>query len=350
MIVSSVVIFVLVLGLLVFVHELGHFLTAKLVGIRVEEFAFGFPPRLVSVVKRGTRYSINGVPLGGYVRLLGEEGHSRDKRAYSQKPPLQRLLVIVAGVLMNFLVAWVLLTLWFGITIAHPPMNAVVVGQVLKNSAADQAGLITGDLVISADHARLTSANDLARFTKDHAGMPVQFVVRRFGKNVTKMIILRAAPAPLGIAPIDLGILPEGLVVWQAPWYAITELWGIIVTNIVFIGHVLASLGHGTTVEGEVSGPVGIYGFLSQMVSLGPLYLTRFVANLSLLIGFFNILPIPALDGGKALFVAAELVSRRKIVREHVERAIHFGGFVVLMGILVIITYHDIIRFVTRRL
>ncbi len=344
------ILFIFILGLLVFVHELGHFLVARAAKIKVQEFAFGFPPRLFSKLSGGTNYSLNLLPLGGYVKLLGEDERSRDKGSYSSKPPATRLTVVLAGVVMNLFLAWLLLTIWFAITIIRPPTSAVVIGQVIPGSPAAAAGLIAGDLLIKTDGELVSTAQDLARFTREHQAQAVTFTVRRFGNTVTKQITLTNLPAPLGVAPVDLGALPEGLNVYLAPVYALSEIWGTIVANTRFIYQAVFSIAGGPKVEGELAGPIGIFGILSQMVSLGPLYLLRFIANLSLLVGFFNILPIPALDGGKAAFIAVELVSRRKLIREQVEQAIHFAGFVLLIGVLVLVTYQDIVRLVTRKL
>ena len=348
--ITTAIIFILILGLIVFFHEFGHFAIARAVGIKVEEFAFGFPPRLASFLRRGTRYSLNLLPLGGYVRLLGEEKPSASAKSFSAKPPAVRLVVIVAGVAMNLLLAWLLLTVWFAVTITKPPANAVVVAQVLGGSAAQKAGLLPGDLISSADGKSLSSAEGLAAITAQRAGQTIDFEVRRFGRTVTKRVELGLPPAPLGVAPVDLGKLPESYRAELAPFYALAEIWATIAANAVFIGKVAASLVSDIRVEGEVAGPVGIFGVLSQMVSLGPLYILRFAASLSLLVGFFNILPIPALDGGKAAFVFSELVSRRRLVREQVEQTIHFVGLVVLLSLLVVVTYQDIVKLVTRRL
>lgn len=350
MTIATGIIFLLILGLLVFIHELGHFLVARAAGIKVLEFAFGFPPRLLSKLRAGTRYSINALPLGGYVRLLGEDERSGAPGSYSGKPPATRLVVVLAGVVMNLVLAWVLLSAWFAVTIARPPANAVVVGQVIPGSPAAQAGLVAGDVLVAVSGETMATAQDLARFTREHQSETVIFNIRRFGDTVVKPITLGALPAPLGVAPVDLGVLPEGLKVYLAPVYALSEIWGTVAANTQFIVQALGSLGGGPKVEGELAGPIGIFGILSQMVSLGPLYLLRFIANLSLLVGFFNILPIPALDGGKAAFIAAELVSRRKVVREQIEQTIHLIGFALLLGVLVFVTYQDIVRLVTRRL
>lgn len=350
MTIATLILFIFILGLLVFVHELGHFLVARAAKIKVQEFAFGFPPRLITKLSGGTRYSVNLLPLGGYVKLLGEEENSRQKGSYSSKPPAARLLVVLAGVAMNFMLAWLLLTVWFAITIVKPPSNAVIIGQVIPGSPAAAAGLAAGDVLVKTDGQVIRTAHDLARFTRERQAQSVTFTVRRFGDTVVKQITLASLPAPLGVAPVDLGALPEGLSVYLAPVYALAEIWGTVAANTRFIYQAVLSVAGGPKVEGELAGPIGIFGILSQMVSLGPLYLLRFIASLSLLVGFFNILPIPALDGGKAAFLAAELVSRRKVVREQVEQAIHFAGFVLLIGVLVLVTYQDIIRLVTRKL
>lgn len=346
----TLLLFLLILGLLVNVHELGHFIAARASAIRVEEFAFGFPPRLLSRRAKGTRYSLNLIPLGGYVRLLGEEAVSTARDSYSAKPPHLRLIVVVAGVVANLVLAWLLLTIWFAFTITRPPANAVVISQVLSSSAAAQAGLVAGDVVVAADGVAIAQAKQLAEFTKAHAGSAVTFTIRRFGRSVSKTLVLGQKEAPLGVAPVDLGRVPEGLSPWRAPLYALAEISSTVAVNARFLSQAVGSLLGGPKVEGEVAGPVGIFGILSQMVSLGPLYILRFIANLSLLVGFFNILPVPALDGGKAAFVLSELISRRRLIREQLEQTIHFVGFVLLLSLIAIVTYRDIIRLVTRQL
>lgn len=350
MTILTAVLFIVILGLLVFCHELGHFLAARAAKIKVEEFAFGFPPKLVGKLKGGTRYSVNLLPLGGYVRLLGEDQTSKVPASYGRKPPSVRLAVVVAGVLANLILAWVLLTVWFAVTIVSPPANAVVVAQVIPESPAAAAGLLPGDVLVKTDGEQVGTAEDLARFTRERAARTITLTVRRFGRSVEQRIVLGQLPAPLGVAPVDLGALPEGFKSYLAPVYALQDIWATVAANLGFIVQALRSVTGGPPVEGGISGPVGIFGILSQMVSLGPLYILRFIANLSLLVGFFNILPIPALDGGKAVFVVAELISRRKVVREQIEQTIHFIGFILLVGLLVVVTYQDIMRLVSQRL
>lgn len=367
MVILVIILFLIILGLLVFVHELGHFLIARRNGVKVEEFGFGFPPRLGGFYRSSetgklrwfwkkndklrkdiadTVYSINWIPLGGFVKLLGEEEICDHPRSFSCKSPWARTKVLVAGVLGNFLLAWILLTIWFWIIPRNLPQEIVVIS-VGKNSPADIAGIKPNDFILKGDDQNIKTTKDLSNFTKSHQGQEAIFTIEHFGKNIEKTIKLgENTDTPLGISMAEIGgdQIPK-FPWWQAPYYAFMEMIAVIWMSLQFIGGLIASLFGGAKVSTEsVSGPVGIFAFLYQIIYFGVAYIIRFAALLSVAIGFFNILPFPALDGGRLVFVAAEAIRGKKIVKMEFESMLHWIGFLILLALVAVITYHDIGR------
>lgn len=365
MVVLVIILFLVILGILVFVHELGHFLVARRNGVKVEEFGFGFPPRVGGFYRsRDTKklrwfwkkndrhrkditdtiYSINWIPLGGFVKLLGEEEACDDSRSFSCKSPWARAKVLVAGVLGNFLLAWVLLTIWFWIIPRDLPQQVVVIS-VNKNSPAEIAQIKPNDFILKGNNTDIKTAQDLNNFTKSHQGQEVTLIIEHFGKNIEKTVKLgENTDTPLGISLAEVGgdQIPK-FPWWQAPYYAFMEMVAVIWMSLQFIAQFIASLFGGTKVSTEgVSGPIGIFAFLYQIIYFGFSYVVRFIALLSIAIGFFNILPFPALDGGRLLFVVAEAIRGKKIIKIEFENMLHWVGFLVLLALVAIITYHDI--------
>lgn len=346
------VLFLFVLGLLVIIHEFGHFLAAKKLGVQVEEFAFGFPPRLWAKAWRGTVYAINAVPLGGYVRLRGESGEVTDKTSFAGQSAGRRAVIAVAGVAMNLLLAWALLTLWFGYATLKLPNGALFVTEVLPGTAAEQAGLKVGDFIMAVDGQHPTETADLQTATKAGAGKTVKIDIRRFGRDELKTVQLGQGDAPLGVA-IEKVAADEALpTIWLAPLAALQAMWNVVVTTFIIIGTVLGGLIHASPAARQaataVSGPIGVYGLLAQMSSLGVWFVLRFVGLFSLSLAIFNLLPIPGLDGGRLLFLAIEGVARRKVVADKVEQLIHLAGFALLLSLVILISVVDIERLLVK--
>lgn len=365
MIFLVIILFLIILGILVFVHELGHFLVARRNGVKVEEFGFGFPPRIGGVYRStkskklrwfwkkndehrkditDTVYSLNWIPLGGFVKLLGEEEVCDHPRSFSCKSPWSRAKVLVAGVLGNFLLAWILLTIWFWIVPRNLPQKIAVIS-VSKNSPAEMAQIKPNDFIIQGNGADIKTSQDLNSFTKSYQGQEVTFTIEHFGKNIEKKVKLgENTDTPLGISLAEVGgdQIPK-FPWWQASYYAFMEMIAVIWLSLQFIGGFIASVFGGAKVSTEgVSGPIGIFAFLYQIIYFGPAYVVRFAALLSVAIGFFNILPFPALDGGRLLFVVAEAIRGKKVVKVEFENMLHWIGFLVLLALVVIVTYHDI--------
>ena len=352
--VLTIIVFIIVLGLLIFVHELGHFLAAKKAGVKVEEFAFGFAPRLWSRKKGETRYSINLIPLGGYVKLYGEEGeHLKDPKSFYSKPLLSRLLVIVAGVIMNFVLAWILF--WIGFTIGMPVTSLnpndipgatikseVVVAETLSNSPAEKSQITKGDIILSANGQTLNNPDDLKNITKANLGKKINFVIKRYGiKKEISAQLSKDKDAPLGVSILEAQKVKVPF--WRAPLVAFQELINLVVMIFqVLIGFFAVLFKTGKAEEVGV-GPVGIWFIFKTATKLGAMYVLQLTALISVNLGIINILPFPALDGGRLIFWFYELI-RKKRITPKVENVVHIIGFVILIALIVLISIRDIMR------
>lgn len=347
----TIIVFIIILGVLIFVHEFGHFIVAKKTGVKVEEFAFGFPPRIFSMKKGETRYSINAIPLGGYVKLYGEEGQTKEKGSFASKPVLIRIAIVVAGVIMNFILAIILMTIGFTIgmtplvtdpaTMSGQKESKVMVAYVQPDSPAAKADLVTGNILNG-----FASTTDLQDFTKAHVGQEVSLSIDKKGKVEDQKITLsQDQEAPLGVAVISITKVKQN--VFVAVWTSIKEVGKVMAALVVFLWDILKNVfttgSAGPQAEG-VSGPVGLFNFTSEAIKIGWIYVLQLVALLSINLGIINILPFPALDGGKVLFLSLEGLFRRKVVRQEIENIIHMIGFALLILLILAITYRDIIH------
>lgn len=348
----TILIFIIVLGVLILFHELGHFIVAQLVGIKVEEFAFGFPPRLLSFKRRGTHYSINLIPLGGYVKLLGEQGESTSHKAFVNKSVTQRLLVIVAGVVMNVILAIILLTIGYRLGMTPLQLNPTALGGqqsayiliagTIDKSPAQIAGLAPGDQITSVNNQIITSVTVLQDLTKQAAGKAIDITIKRNRQDIKYTLTLGKGDVPLGVELVEATKVKLG---FKAALVAATkETWLGIEAIAMFVLNLFKNIFVISKVSESVSGPVGIYSLTAQATKLGLTFVLQLTALLSLNLAVLNIVPFPALDGGRALFIALEGIFRRKLVRENVENIIHTIGFVILIALILAITIRDIIR------
>jgi regulator of sigma E protease len=339
--------FLVILGLLVFVHEAGHFLAAKLSGVKVEEFAFGFPPKIFCVKHGETKYCINAIPFGGYVKMLGEEKQSDSPRAFNKKKPSIRLIILVAGVVMNFLLAGVVFSVGYMVGMSPIRVNPeemggrqshqVIIAQIEEGSAAAKSNLKVGDVVLGYDNI-----DAFGNFTRSNAGKNVDLSVLREGQITDLTIQLSEdQSAPLGVGIVDVPFVK--LTFFKAIYFGFKEMF--LTTGYIFIllyGFFVRLFSSGN-VAGEVSGPVGIFNITGQAVRMGLSYLMQLTAILSINLGLINILPFPALDGGRAILVVLEGVVRRKIIRAEVENMLHFIGFIILILLVAAVTIREVI-------
>lgn len=347
----TILIFIAILVVLVLVHEIGHFLVAKLNGVKVQEFAFGFPPRLYSFTKNGTRYSINLIPLGGYVTLLGEDEAIKQTGSFYSKKVWQKILIVGTGVVMNFILAIVIIAIGFQIgmtplvsdpaTMGGQKTSQVMIVDVLENSAASNAGLEAGNILNG-----FSSPDELSNFTKANAGKSVDLSVSSGSGNRQMAVTLGSSEAPLGVGVVS--ITKVKLPFFQSIWAAIVEVGKAISMFFVILWSIISSLfttGKAGEAGAGVVGPVGIYNFTAQALKIGWIYIFQLIAILSINLGIINILPFPALDGGKILFLSLEGIFRKKVVRQEVENIIHMVGFILLIILVLAITLRDVLRF-----
>lgn len=359
----TIFLFFLILAVLVLVHEAGHFSVAKLFKIRVDEFGFGFPPRLLSFLRGETRYSINLIPFGGFVKIFGEDPTEEIKdgdahRNFSRKPRIVQAFVLVAGILGNFLLAWVLISAGFMVGMPAPaegqwgvPVTntTLTIVEVLSDSPAARAGLEAGDKIRSlAEGARsLTSPSPdsasafvaqtehgVIRVSVERGGAPLLFDVVPTSTLIKDKLAIGIAMDMMGVVqlPIPRAIF-EGV--------KITVLLSVEVARslAVFVRDAFA----GDANLKNLAGPVGIAGLVGQTRAEGVAPLLSLAALISINLALINLIPFPALDGGRLLFVAIEAV-RRKAIPPKIAQTVNAIGFAILLIFMAFITYHDIAR------
>jgi len=342
--VATIIAFPLVLGTLIFVHELGHFIMAKTWRVKVFEFAMGFPPRLASVRRGGTIYSINLLPLGGFVKMMGENGEDAGNPAsFGAKPWWQRSLILVFGPFMNLSLALLLFFItaaWIGSPVITNTVSAVSAG-----SPAQSAGLRHGDRIVAIDGTRVRQLITLHNISERHLGQRVRLTVIRHGRPITVFLVPRAhPPAGQGAMGVVMTVRAQTHPVGESIRLSFEGVGSMIMA----VPNVISSIGaHGTQ---NISGPVGIARLTGEAASSIPQTgwgdFLAFVALLSANLGVLNLLPIPALDGGRLLLVLVSGV-RRKNLNPELEGMIHLVGMAVLLMVIVLISYQDIVRWVS---
>ena len=369
---GTVAAFIAILVVLVLVHELGHFLVAKRAGITVEEFGIGFPPRVASVMWRGTRYSVNWIPLGGFVRMLGEDGDVEVKRlreqgmndaeveqamagAFNRKPVWVRFVVLFAGVAMNFILAASLFAIAFNmpLQVGEGPLT---VTDIQPDSPAAES-LEVGDVITGVDGRTFERSNDLTEYVRDHGGEEVQLQVERDGERIDVAVTPRVVTPEeraQGIGPVGFGYDPQRIVeepsVVTGPLDAIARGTGAAWTLAIQIPGGLADAVGGliglNPEAPDARGPIGIAQETGRVLEAPLVSQLFFVGLLSINLAVLNVLPFPPLDGGRIAVVAVEAVRRRKLPAER-EALIYLTGFAVLIALVILISIQDIQRLIT---
>jgi regulator of sigma E protease len=355
MILATIFAFIIVLGLLIFVHELGHFIAAKKSGMRVEEFGFGFPPRILGIKKGETTYSLNLIPIGGFVKILGENGEEKtNPRSFAHKPLYLRFITLAAGVFMNFVLAACLLSInnFIGTpTVIEDGENnlkdaKIQISAVTADSPAKNSNLKIGDIISSIDGQIPQTTEDVSRLIREKKGKEITLVITRGDDQIEKKITPRES-YPENDGPLGIGIVKTALVSY--PWYQAIYL-GVkdlfLIFGQIFVGFftILKTALSGGSVGAEIAGPVGIAVLTNQVTEMGLSYLIQFTAIFSINIGILNALPFPALDGGRILFLAIEKI-RKKPISQKVEQIIHTSGFLLLILLMLVITVSDTLKF-----
>lgn len=347
-------VFVIVLSVLILVHEFGHFFVAKRAGILVEEFGIGLPPRLFGKKFGETLYSVNLFPIGGFVKLHGEQTEkeaTKPNRAFINKSKKTRSLIIIAGVVMNFVLAILAFAFVYSVTGIPRQTENVKIVEIAQNSPAEKAGVKENDVVREVDGQKISSTSQFIKSIESRKGEEARVIVERNG-NVKEISLTPRTEPPEREGPIGVIIsttetyLPP---LWQRPfigvYYGFQEaiFWGgAVIAGIIKI---FSDLFAGQ-VPKDLAGPVGIFAITSEAASYGYLAVINFVGILSVNLAILNILPFPALDGGRLLFIGIESIFGRRVLPK-VEATIHTLGMVVLILVIIAITAHDIRRLIS---
>jgi len=382
---TTIVLFIVILGLLVFVHEFGHFITAKKLKTGVEEFGFGFPPRMIGIYKTEdgkwkkvfkktpvfakpedgdpktapTIYSLNWIPLGGFVKIKGEDGSDISSDSFASKKIWERAVILVAGVTMNIILAIVILSIGFSIGLPRvlddktSGLNikdkSVQIVSIVKGSSAYEAGLEPGDEILAVD-GQPYNFEFTSNYLTKKVGEEVVYRLKRSGGDTFEKILIPQILMETGKGGVGVGIVEVGIVSYpwhQAIWKGLTEtVYYVKEIAIAFLG-LLKGLITGTANTENLSGPVGIAVLTGRVARLGFAYLMQFAAILSINLAIINIFPFPALDGGRLFFLLIEKI-RGKAINQKIENIVNNLGFGLLMLLVVVITYKDFLKFGDR--
>lgn len=361
---ASILVFLLVLSILILVHELGHFIVAKRFGVMVEEFGFGLPPRLFGKKIGETLYSINALPFGGFVRLHGENFEdlpagrhgeiTYPKRSFLKKSKRKRIVIIVAGVVMNFFLAIAAFAITYSFNGIPKTTKDVKVVDVTTSSPAQIAGIIVGDIVRKVNNTTIATNDEFINLVDQSKGKKVNLEIERTvnSEKTTKKITLspRLNP-PEGEGPMGVVITTTEIYyppILLRPFYGIyygfkdAIFWG---KNVIlgFYG-IFVNLFKGQVPQ-DIAGPVGIFALTSEASKIGIFAVINFIGILSVNLAILNVLPFPALDGGRLFFIFLEGVIGRKVLPK-VEAMVHTVGMIILLALLLAVTAHDIIRLI----
>lgn len=430
----AVIIFLIILGVLVFVHELGHFVVARRNGVKADEFGFGFPPRIVGfqfmkgkkheekieieslqidkvdikiseteeIVREtitekmhkvdaivpvrkwrfiwgnddgddenekkdlveseennfsgGTIYSINWIPLGGFVKIKGADTLETGEDSFAGKKAWPRIKILAAGVVMNFVLAWILLSV--SLMIGSPEMidnNQVDIADakiqidgVVAGSPAEIAGIKIGDEIVKENiQANFRNVEDVQNFIKENKGKEIELSLKR----ENKIVIIKSAPrenAPEGEGALGISLSQIKITAYpffQSLWMGAVEVYQITIAILAALWGIIAGLFAGKGVGADVSGPIGIAMLTKQVATLGMTYVLRFAALLSINLGIINALPIPALDGGRILFILIEKIKGSPVSQE-TEQKFHTIGFILLILLMILVTLRDVVKII----
>ncbi len=358
----TILLFLLILAALVFFHELGHFLAAKIFGIRVDEFAIGFPPRLFSYKHGETEYSINLIPFGGYVKIFGENPDenevSNDKRSFQNVSKLKQATVLFAGIFMNIIFGWLMISSAYNIGLLtyldNPQQNnatniSVAILSVMKDSPAEKGGLKEGDQIESiTSNKTKTEIKDISQvqsIVTENSKINIEYKRENTTGSVEILVSNNLLDGKKGIG-IGMGYV--GIVRYSFPssLYEGAKLTAYEIKDItVGIYEFLKSAIKGQGNFSEVSGPVGIVSLVGKAKAMGIAYLFAFISIISLNLAVLNFIPFPALDGGRILFVVIEAVIRRKI-NPKILNWVNGIGFGLLIVLMIVITYKDIAKLI----
>lgn len=331
---------ILIFVLLIIIHEFGHFIAAKLCGVRVNEFAVGFGPKLFKKKFGETTYAVNLVPLGGYCAMEGEDETSGDERAFCNKKPLQRLFIVANGAIFNLILGLIIVAITL---IPTDRFASTTVAKFQDGAVSAQHGLEVGDTIIKVSGRRIFTTYDLSyAFTgvKDSVDMTVV----RDGKKVELEDVKFDTDQIKGISYVKVDFFVEG--VEKTPLSFISQTFNQAIANCRVVWFSLIDLITGKYGISAVSGPVGITAAIGSVAKANLFDILPIMALITINLGIFNLLPLPALDGGRILFILVELVTRKPVPQKY-EGIIHTVGLVILLAFMLLVTAKDIISLIT---
>ncbi len=352
--VFTILITILIFGLLIFIHEFGHFITAKLCGVKVHEFSLGMGPKLVSFGKKETKYSLRLLPIGGYVKMEGEDDESQDERAFCNKKVWKRIVIVSAGAIMNLILGFLILIIC--VCAFSPLISSTTIAEFSENAVTQQSGLQIGDRIIKINNKHVNISNDVvfelqrAKTTEDGKYLISDIEVFRNGEKIkidnVKFLYNKINDEQTqtsynqliidfkvkGIKKTFFSVIKqaffEGVVIGKSIWISLVDLFSNFQLN-------------------KISGVVGVGEVIGEAASAGIDYLLNIITFITINLGIFNLLPIPALDGGRLLFLIFEAIFRKPIPAKY-EGIIHAVGFIILIGFMFVVMFKDIFILFTR--
>lgn len=355
--VFTVIIAFLSLIALVTLHEFGHFIVAKRFGVKVEEFGIGYPPRIFGKKIGETIYSLNLLPFGAFVKMPGEIGQVNDPRSFSSQAIWKRALIALAGVVSFWIMAAILFSIVFNLGTAVAVDDEasglvnprVQIASISADSPAKLAGLEPGDTIkimaIGEEQLVVNKIKEVQEFSNAHLGQEITLTVER-GKEVFEVKVVPRVSPPAGEGPLGVALVRTAMQSYswyQAPWQGLVTTINMTGAIIQGYGQVISNIIQGQPSGVELMGPVGVVHLFTQASQMGANYFLQFVGIVAIYIAIFNILPIPAVDGGKILFLTIEAIRRRPI-SEKVEQNITAVFFSLLLLLMVLVTIKDVAR------
>lgn len=354
----QILISILVLSILILVHEWGHFTMAKWMGMKVEEFGIGYPPRMIKLFRRkGTDFTLNWLPFGGFVRIYGEEYDKGEKGQgmFWQKPWWQRALVMVSGVVMNFLLGVVLFAIVYSVVGIPEAMDKVRLGGVAAESPAEMANLEEGDVLVwgegeAGERVEFSKSDEVVALVDEYLGEEMSFGVKKESGEVVEVRMVPRENPPEGEG--SLGVILSMVEMVKYPWWQMpfkgmvvgtqeALAWGKMI--VVSLGEMMRGIFAGEGIPEGVAGPIGVYEISSQAVEMGWLAVLQFMAVFSMNLAVLNILPIPALDGGRIAFLALEGVLGKK-KKNQIEAVVNGVSMLLLIGLMILVSVRDVGR------
>jgi len=344
----DLIIFIVALSVLVLVHEWGHFMAARKTGVKVEEFGLGLPPKIIGKKIKGTIYSLNWLPIGGFCKLFGEDptnpGENDKKESFFYKKPWQKMIIVLGGVFMNLVLAIAIFSLVYSILGVPKETDKVKVLEVVKGTPAEIAGIKEGDWITNVEGIEIKTPNQLTDEVTKYKGKKVKLTIN----NKEVEVEVRENP-PEGEGSMGIAISSTEMV--KLPWYQFYEgigagfdeayYWGKIIFGgvIKMIGGLLSG-----NVPKDVSGPIGMYEATSMInKNQGLLAVIHFFGIVSVNLAVVNILPFPALDGGRIIFVIYEMITKKR-ANQKVESVVNNIGMLILLALILLVTVGDISR------